>query len=265
MHRPRGFALCLFVLSIVGVSEVQGATCPVSVNGHSYNLDFGTFSGTEGTSFDYYYNFCENVPTTVYQGVTCPDPGNAYQIQKTLNPVVCTLIGQMSSSTVTELPNGGGLQVNMTNNACCKCVNNAVPRTVVMNIACADKPSITGFQVSEPTNPKCQYVANIAHPNACPNAASSGATSSATTGGGKHGSGGKLSPGSWFLIFFFVTVVVYVVAGFIVNVKVRGVSPGVDAVPNAELWKSVPGLVVDGIVFTKNKILGLFGRGYNQL
>jgi hypothetical protein len=257
------------------------ATCPVKFpSGKSYNLNFGNIKGVEGTSFEYYYNFCDTVPTNIYQGVTCPNAGNAYQIQLSTNPVTCTLIGNMGTATLAELPNGGGLQINMTNEVCCKCVNNAVTRTVAMNVLCGQTPSINGFTVTEPPNPKCQYISTITHPNACPNAATGGVTigttgnaatitgvtsATSTTGdNGGHHKGG-LSGGSIFLIAFFVSAVVYLVAGFIVNWKVRGATPGVDAVPNIELWRQVPGLVVDGIVFTKNKVMGLFGRGYNQL
>lgn len=257
-------SLLLVALVLVGTCH---ASCPVAIGGKSYNLNFGTIQGSEGTSFSYYYNFCENVAANAYPGVTCTNLGNAYQIQLTTNPVACTLIGNMATGNFAELPNGGGLQINMTNNACCKCVNNAVARTVVMNIQCADKANINQFAVTEPANPKCQYISTIAHPNACPGAATAGSstgTGGSTSGGGKHGKGG-LSGGSIFLIAFFVSAVVYLVAGFIVNWKVRGASPGVDAVPNIELWRQVPGLVVDGIVFTKNKVMGLFGGGYNQL
>ncbi len=124
-------------------------------------------------------------------------------------------------------------------------------------------------------------------------------------GGGTPKTG--LSPGSIFLIMyvyslkvilrfyhsnrysrFFVGFFVYFLAGFIVNWQVRKVGSGVDALPNVEFWKGLPGLMVvwffflrsllclagfvnnalffkDGVVFTKNKILGLMGKGYNQL
>lgn len=267
---------------LAAMTNVAFATCPVTAKntGKQYNLNFGNIKGVEGNSFSYYYNFCENVPTNIQQGVTCPNAGNAYQIQLTTNPVTCTLIGNMATGTVFELPNGAGLEVNMTNEQCCKCVNNAVTRTVVMTINCGQNQNINNFAVTEPANPKCQYISSITHPNACPSAATGGVTTGAgtltgggtssggpTTGGGDNGKPhkGGLSGGSIFLIVFFVAAVVYLVAGFIVNWKVRGASPGTDAIPNVELWRQVPGLVVDGIIFTKNKIMGLFGGGYSQL
>jgi len=66
---------------------------------------------------------------------------------------------------------------------------------------------------------------------------------------------GALSLGTVIMIVITVLVVVYLVVGILWN-KFREEKEGVDLLPNVEFWTSVPGLVKDGAVFTKEKISG---------
>jgi len=70
-------------------------------------------------------------------------------------------------------------------------------------------------------------------------------------GSGLDGSG--LSLGSILLITLLVIVVVYVVGGMAFQYRFRE-ARGVDMVPNLEFWKTIPGLVKDGCIFTWAKI-----------
>jgi len=249
----------LLIASWIAIPYVS-CSCPNIVDGVSYDLNFGLLKGVESndqSKISYYIDFCNPVPPNVDSSVApCTSLANAYAMQV---QSICTYIGQ--TPVVSALPNGAeGLLVNMTNYGCCQCgPQKDITRITVVKVMCGSDSTKNNFVVTEPDT--CQYLTTITHPNACKKGGSSSSAS------GKHDAGDVdgLSPGSIFLIIFFVSAVVYVIAGFIVNWKVRGSSMGVEAIPNVELWRQVPGLVVDGLVFTKNKVLGLFGRGYTQL
>jgi len=68
-------------------------------------------------------------------------------------------------------------------------------------------------------------------------------------GGAGPGSGG-LSWGSLFCILFPIFVLLYLGVGVAYNVKVNEMELGVEAIPQLEYWKQVPGLVKDGCQFS---------------
>jgi len=66
-----------------------------------------------------------------------------------------------------------------------------------------------------------------------------------------YGSGAKKSA---IILFWIVIVfVIYAVAGYFYNNKVKGKN-GIEAFPNLEFWKEMPGLVRDGVKFSFEKI-----------
>jgi len=255
----------LLILSCIAY-YVSGS-CSFSAGGTSYDLSgFGSIKGSEGATL-YYINFCQNLPQNTDAGALCTTTnpaGNALQLPPGLG---CTLLGQ--NPVVTERADGLGITVSMQNKVCCDCPpGSGVYRGIIMDIYCptSSNKANLDYVIEEPVGQKCQYIGNITHSSGCKGGGSgSGSGSGSSSGKNDNGDVDGLSPGSIFLIIFFVSAVVYIIAGFIVNWKVRGASPGVDAIPNVEFWKQVPGLFVDGLVFTKNKVAGLFGRGYNQL
>lgn len=56
--------------------------------------------------------------------------------------------------------------------------------------------------------------------------------------------------GGALLLTLLVCVIVYIGGGVGYNIKAKGVTPGLSALPHRELWINVAGLVVDGVVFT---------------
>eukprot|EP00026_Physarum_polycephalum_P021255 Phypoly_transcript_24394.p1 GENE.Phypoly_transcript_24394~~Phypoly_transcript_24394.p1 ORF type:complete len:111 (-),score=9.04 Phypoly_transcript_24394:66-398(-) len=58
----------------------------------------------------------------------------------------------------------------------------------------------------------------------------------------------------------FCVTIVYVIGGSLIKWKFMGVPAGIDLIPQIELWVQVPGLVWDGLKFTKDKALGLCGH-----
>lgn len=65
----------------------------------------------------------------------------------------------------------------------------------------------------------------------------------------------KLSGGSIFLIIFFVTLAVYLIAG-VAYMRIRHEAEGADLIPNREFWADLPVLVKDGVVFSLAKVSG---------
>jgi len=65
--------------------------------------------------------------------------------------------------------------------------------------------------------------------------------------------GHSISLGSIFLIIVSVVTFIYCTVGMFYKYKKLGVS-GLEAVPNIEFWRDLPGLVKDGLVYTFSKI-----------
>ncbi len=77
--------------------------------------------------------------------------------------------------------------------------------------------------------------------------------------GGGGGSSGGLSGGWIFIIILLSVSFVYVVAGCLINWRLRGRNLGKEACPNAAFWAALPGLAKDGVVFTVTKIKACCG------
>jgi len=256
--RSGGQKLLLLLVLQSLVAQSHAASCTAG----PYNYNIGLVEGTDSTN-TYDFNFCQTLSPTAGQ-VPCNASFavNAYQYTPppagtTGKPGACQILG--ANPVVTPLSGVQGYQVYMStaNLPIPQC--KAGPRQTSLSVTCG-KAVTTMFTITESPPKSCNYTATFPHPSGCSSTNTGGSSS---TGGKHHPS--ELSPGSIFLIIFFVTAVVYVVAGFIVNWKVRGLTLGVEAIPNVSLWQQVPGLVVDGVVFTKNKVMSLFGRGYTQL
>jgi len=140
-----------------------------------------------------------------------------------------------------------------------KCVQGTINRYSHFVLSCDPNTIHTVVKISEPGT--CQYLFEINTKYACPlSAATTGsATGGSTTGG--TGGGSKddgISPGTIFLIIFFVGFAVYFAVGAVVKWRVYSAS-GVEIVPNTEFWTGLPGLIKDGFLFVKNKITGAVG------
>merc|ERR1711871_623756 len=89
------------------------------------------------------------------------------------------------------------------------------------------------------------------NPHACP-------------GGGGKSAAWKLP----FVILFFVGGALYITGGVYYNFKKKGVPLGIEAIPNINFWRELPGLVNDGVRFflsNCNKVLrSCFGARYEK-
>jgi len=78
-----------------------------------------------------------------------------------------------------------------------------------------------------------------------------------SSGGGVGG----VSGGGVFLILLTVVGVLYVVGGCVFMRTRRGTTGLKESCPNNQFWFALPGLVMDGMRYTKVKCLGLCGKG----
>lgn len=91
------------------------------------------------------------------------------------------------------------------------------------------------------------------------------------SGGGNVLPGGKgLSLGSKVLVVLFIAVAAYLIIGIYLNRRNNeGDSSISENIPHQDFWKSLPGLVKDGIIFSTTKltscISGKSKSGYNDV
>jgi len=109
-------------------------------------------------------------------------------------------------------------------------------RQLVLNFRCKEGVEGAPYQLSNPTG--CSTVIDFDTMYGC---------------AGKGAAGG-LSGGSILLIILFPLIVVYIIGGFVFNVKYKGLPFNKDAFPHIEFWSSIPGLVKDGVLFTVSKV-----------
>jgi len=79
----------------------------------------------------------------------------------------------------------------------------------------------------------------------------------------KGGLNGPVSGGTIVIIVIFVGALMYVGIGVAVN-RFHFQKEGIELIPNVDFWKETPGYISDGVLFTKDKIMGLI-KGQQNL
>ncbi|XP_063712397.1 cation-dependent mannose-6-phosphate receptor-like [Symsagittifera roscoffensis] len=69
------------------------------------------------------------------------------------------------------------------------------------------------------------------------------------------GGGGGLTGAGIFLIIYFVSIAIYLIAGICYKALYKG-ARGMEMIPNTEFWMMVPGLIRDGCLFIYRWIAG---------
>lgn len=239
------------IASLLFVQLCNAAGCGTftASDGTKYALEALTTSAdyiameTGANNYKYNYQFCQ--PTKLAgcgTGATQPAVSQAKP-----DGTNCISVGYMPPS-ISELPNKAGVNIQYINTVDNKCgPAKDVQRTSNFVLLCNKAVEYLFLNITEPG--VCQYTFTASTKHACPGG-------SPGPSPGKKGEG--LSPGSIFLIAFFVSAVVYLIAGAAVKWKMYSAT-GVDMVPNIEFWSQLPGLIRDGCLFVKNKITGKLG------
>eukprot|EP01112_Ceratiomyxa_fruticulosa_P013597 TRINITY_DN3827_c0_g1_i1.p1 TRINITY_DN3827_c0_g1~~TRINITY_DN3827_c0_g1_i1.p1 ORF type:complete len:241 (-),score=35.65 TRINITY_DN3827_c0_g1_i1:13-735(-) len=232
----------IFVI-IYALFFVSFANCQCGVfvasDGTKYNTAALTtaigYSGKEaGTSYTYYWNFCQNLATT-----TCFSPTPVTQVSPT---GTCISLGYLNSAVLKDHPKGPreGFMLSYTNTLDNKCAGGTIGRNANIIVGCGDTEANV-IAITEPGGDgACRYDIQMTSKHACaPHLASVSA----------------LSGGSIFLIIFLISFSLYFAIGSLVMWRVKGRS-GVEAIPNYEFWRDLPGLIKDGFAFVRFKVTG---------
>jgi len=232
------------LLCLLGVAYVA-AKCGeyVATDGTKYNLDPLTrtpdYQGKEdGQDYVYWWNFCQDLAQT-----GCFPAPAVSQVSQT---GTCISLGY-SPPKFGDHPDGPkkGVKITYTNSKDSFCGGN-VNRVSVIVVSCSAKDTEL-VKITEPG--VCEYQFAMNSKFACPP-------------GGIPGIGpGGLSPGSIFLIIFFVGFALYFAIGSVVMWKVKGAT-GIEILPNSGFWVGLPGLIKDGFGFVKGKVTG---QGYTPV
>lgn len=136
---------------------------------------------------------------------------------------------------------GKGVQLTFRNGDICWINHVQVTRTANVQLICSDTQD-DRFSIQEQLG-TCTFNVRMRTPLACVG----GAASSSSFGS--------------FGLLVILAIVVYLGVGCYWNVEHHGKQWGtVDAIPNLEFWKSVPGYTKEGALFTYAKINQLLGR-----
>lgn len=254
------FAFCfLFFFSVRSstLNHELAVDCDnIEVNGNQYSLSrLAAFDGISTSIGQYLYIFsvCKNVklPNSEYCG-KCQEFGGC-QIDESPGETLAKgqCLGEFKNSISDFSGNNNSISITYSNGDTLpddECWNSK-PRQLVVYIECSKdfvgKP--TAINIEEP---QCDdtYFIRFKHADGCPKSESS-PSSPATPK--KKG----LSVGSIMLIIIFVSFIVYVIAGVIVNLAIRK-KEGREIFPNTTFWADLPFLVKDGFMFILGKIRG---------
>jgi hypothetical protein len=162
----------------------------------------------------------------------CVPPGNAVCQLGSNN--VWYSCGLYATQNITTMTSPLGVKIQYGGGKPC----GSTPRSSTLLIACNEAVTVKFLSVMENIN--CQYALEFQSKYACPKRSS-------------------LSGGSVFLLIFFLGGGLYFGGGFVYNWKVKHLE-GVERIPQYAFWSMIPGLIVDGVFFTKNKLLALINR-----
>jgi len=144
-------------------------------------------------------------------------------------------VGSIEEGEMTGIPDGKGAILEydepLHGGRIGKVIINCVPGALVAN-----KVAISPAKVTD-------YTFTFDSSAGCPTGRASG-----------------MSGGSIFLIILIAVAAAYVVGFVAYNYAVKKTQPGPDLLPHIDFWKSVPGLVQDGVTFTIQKAKGLVGK-----
>jgi len=224
----------LGVLLLVALPAMCSAACSYTANGWTYDLSSltktrGVYSGT-GDGVTYAMDVCG----IVHDGGICEQ--NSCTICQTNEMVGCHSKSMPNSWAMIDNsnPHLGAKQVFVGRANACQVAGRWVPARIEIQFTCSTAPTPDQFQVTplNPDDPNCLLTFQLPSPAACPHPANSG-----------------LSGGSIFIAVVLCSAVIYVVGGLIYGTVVQK-REGIEAFPHINFWRTLPGLVKDGVRFT---------------
>jgi len=254
----------IFSIYFFNASDLQANKCSVSSGGKKIDLSKLTKKNDQYTVVDsstgywkFWFNYCALTSTKV-----CWFSTPAFFTVGD-DDEDCYDLGQLSSMKITQLDANNfakGARVSYkTDNWC--------GQTSILGIEIDTQcdQSVEWKFVSAEAYAKgtCTMSVVTKSKYACAVADSSGSGSG--TGEITPESGG-ISGGTIFLIILLCLIFVYIVGGMAYNFKIRQIR-GIEMIPNLEIWKTIPGLVKDGAVWSFKKTYNFVQsrRGYSQL
>jgi len=206
------------------------------------------YNATVNSGF-YAWNFCDTIPNIFPDYVPCSGSNYAVLINGTGVNQKCFSIGDASiAPTFSDGMNGPGGGVTITYRT--PSTSLASNCLTAVRVNCNSQINYVWKNI-QPTASNCTYLITVQSSTGCKLKISPPPSG--------------LSGGSIFLIIFFVGLATYFMVGALIKWKFMGAPVGVDMIPNVEFWTSLPGLFVAGCVFTKDKIMGLFGRSHERI
>lgn len=194
-------------------------------------------SGPDGEGYSYKLSFCTEIPAAqLPTGCQQYAEHPAIVKFKTDNLADCIEIGSIGpcsqgSCGMTGVKTASGVDVTYTYTYGCE---NTFTLSLTSGIA--SKPGAV-------TSNECSYSASWA----------------ALSSGGLAGVAGSISPISIVtFVLIFGGFPLYIAVGVTIRVKTQGEELGVQAIPQILFWKSLPGLILDGMKFSGTELKEIF-------
>eukprot|EP01112_Ceratiomyxa_fruticulosa_P010384 TRINITY_DN2747_c0_g1_i4.p1 TRINITY_DN2747_c0_g1~~TRINITY_DN2747_c0_g1_i4.p1 ORF type:complete len:260 (-),score=43.65 TRINITY_DN2747_c0_g1_i4:105-884(-) len=254
--QTRGRSLLLVFLLVLqhSFSVLSLGSCPqewTASDGTIYDLSLlpGSVDFVwVGTSFTYSWNLCMTQTQP-----KCPS-GTSVCKYNNNEPVTYISVGDLNTQAISDGKDGPNTGVTITYTNPAVCSPNTIFTTNIYLVCDKTVTETTFVQFSPGT---CVYKITMNSPYACPKEIKN-------KNDGKESLPEKLGGGSIFLIALLCASVLYFGVGSLVRWKGMH-QTGKDILPHADFWLSIPGLVKDGFLFTKNKITGGGSSTYQKL
>jgi len=226
------------------------AGCQYSAGGGSWDLSAlykpaggGDYKGTDGT-YDYKMNVCG----ASNSGAGCTDKQYAIcQFSQASSTFVASLGSFLVAPTWSVItlppavpePAANGVQYTFTNGDICWIAGRQQVRTVINVFRCKAGGGTEDTVKVEEDQTTCTFTITLQTAVACP-------------GGSAAKDGGGGISGGWIFIIILISIIpIYIGAGCLFNRTKRGLT-GVEAAPNVEFWRGLPGLIKDGAKYSWN-------------
>ena len=215
---------------------------------HLKKTDFWKVKDGNGDSglfaMDYLFNFCNTVSQkckNTYVGAL-----EALEVLGQLTET-CEILGknEEKDQIINQIDSNKpdlGIKISYHNGDICtgseNSLENGLTRKSTFVIYCSESQDTSFVQskINSKDVTKCSLEFSIKSPAGC-----------------RVGYGSGMRKSSIILLWLVVCFIIYAVAGYLYNNKVKGKN-GIEAFPNLEFWKELPGLVKEGLKFSFEKL-----------